>query len=251
MGDTEEVLEEEETTSEVEEPTTEENVEEPSEAVQEYKLKHDGKEVNFTQEQFDEFYGDWSNEKKWKSKLNDKGRKLNQLRDDLQTKEAQLKQDEHSLNEWKKLKKAIEANPKAYGLMNKLLNESEPSIDPAIKKLEDEVKSFRAETKRKEASIELSRDLPDFDYEKLNNFANDFDLSNPKDAMLFTYYAEKGSHHEDDLREAKANLVREAKKKKGMPATAGKQESSPKKYKNIDDWANDLKDQIEKGVLKI
>jgi len=249
MGDTEEVLEEE-TTSEVEE-TEEPSQEEPSEAVQEYKFKYDGKDIKMSPEEFEEFYGDWSNQNKWKSKLNDKGRKLNQLRDELQTKEAQIKKDEQHLSEWKKLRKAIEANPKAYGLMNQLLNESQPSIDPAVKKLEDEIKSFRAETTRKEAAIELSRELPDFDYNQLNEFANDYDLTNPKDAMLFTYYARKGSQLDDILREEKANLVREAKKKKGMPATAGKQELPPKKYKDIDDWAADLKDQIDKGLVKI
>ena len=251
MSDTDEVLEEEETTSEVEETVEEPSKEEePSEAVQEYKFKHQGKDIQMKPEEFEEFYSDWSNEKKWKQKLNDKGRKLNQLRDELQSKEAQVKQDESLLNEYKRLKKAIEANPKAYGLMNQLLNESEPSIDPAVKELQKDVKSFRTEMARERAAVELSKEIKDFDADELRQFANDFDLTNPRDAMLFTYYAQKGSKLDDIIREERTNVVREAKKKKGMPATATKQELPPKKFDSLDDWANDMKAQIERGALK-
>ena len=246
----EEVLEEEETPSEAE---TEENVEkeEPSEAVQEYKFKHDGKDVVMKPEEFEEFYSDWSNEKKWKTKLNDKGRKLNKQRDELESRAAQLKTDEATLQEYKKLKKAIEANPQAYGLMNKLLNEAEPSIDPAIKKLEADVKDLRNATAREKASIELSKKFEDYSDETLETFTGDFELDRPLDAKLFTYYAWKGSQLDDILREEKAALVREAKKKKGMPATSTKQELPPEKFKDVDDWANKLKEQINAGTVTI
>ena len=252
MEEEQEVLDDETTSEEesTEEPSEEEPSEE-SEAIQEYNFKIKGEDKTLSSQELEEALDVYANRKKWDTKLHKKGEQLNKLRDDLQKHEDELKGDKASLEEWKKLRKAIDANPQAYTLMNKLLNEAEPSVDPAIKKLEQEVADFRRETARKEAAIELSKEIEGFNAKEVQDFVGDFDLANPKDAQLFAWYAKEGSKMKDTVREARADVVRKAKEKKGLPATGKKDKLPSKAPKTLDEWAEMTIKQINSGAIKL
>ena len=196
------------------------------ETPEEYEFKYDGKDVKMSSEEFAQFYGDWDNSKKWKAALNDKGRKLNEERSALRAEQHKLGEDKKLVDEYRTLKKAFEANPAAYKQVNQLLNEQKPAIDPAVKEVRDELRQTRSEMEREKAVLELSKKYEDFNYDELNEFIADYDFLNHKDMMEMTYLAKKGSQLPDLLSEARANVVRDAKKKKGLPAT-GKKEGIP------------------------
>ena len=228
-----EVLEEQETPSVEDTEGATPSGETSTETPEEYEFKYDGKDVKMSSEEFAQFYGDWDNSKKWKAALNDKGRKLNEERSALRAEQHKLGEDKKLVDEYRTLKKAFEANPAAYKQVNQLLNEQKPAIDPAIREVRDELKQTRSEIEREKAMVALSKKYEDFNYDELNEFIADYDLLNHKDMMEMTYLARKGSQLPELLSDARADVVRGAKKKKGLPATGKKEGVPPPKPQTI------------------
>lgn len=193
-----------------------------------YKFKVADKTVEMSPEEFERFYKDWTAEQKWQTKLHEKGQKLNKLRDELEAKEKEISSYGSALEEWRKVKAAIEANPQAYSYLNKLLNESQPTVDPNVKKLEERVNVLDSSLKEKEAYLNLSKKYNDFNREEINNFAKDIDWGDKEQVIEAMYWAWKGSQIDDLIEKARAEVVMEAKKKKGLPPT-GKKETAPEK----------------------
>jgi len=238
--------EEEGTQSEKAEDLTEELKDEQTVA---YKFKVDGKTVEMSPEEFERFYKDWRAEKKWQAKLHEKGQKLNRLRDELQAKEAEIKANEAALQEWKKVRAAIEANPQAYAYLQKLLNENEPSVDPTVKKLEERLNELDSSLKEKEAYLNLSKKYEDFNKEEIENFAKDIDWSDREQVLEALYLAWKGSQLDDLIEKARAEVVMEAKKKKGLPPTGKKEKAPEKEYNTIWEAAEAAKAAIMRGEI--
>jgi len=224
-----EVLEEQETPS-VEDT---EGATPPEETPEEYEFKYDGKDVKMSSEEFSQFYKDWDNSKKWKATLNDKGRKLNEERSALRAEQHEVGENKKLIEEYRTLKQAFEANPEAYKQVTKLLNEQKPAIDPAIKEVRDELRQTRSEIDWERAQIEMKKKYDDYDHNELNNFIADYDLLKHKDMMELTYLAHKGSQLPELLSDARADVVRGAKKKKGLPATGKKEGVPPPKPKTL------------------
>ena len=239
--------EEEGTQSEKAEDLTEELKDEQTVA---YKFKVDGKTVEMSPEEFERFYKDWRAEKKWQAKLHEKGQKLNRLRDELQAKEAEIKANEAALQEWKKVRAAIEANPQAYAYLQKLLNENEPSVDPTVKKLEERLNELDSSLKEKEAYLNLSKKYEDFNKEEIENFAKDIDWSDREQVLEALYLAWKGSQLDDLIEKARAEVVMEAKKKKGLPPTGKKEKAPEKEYNTIWEAAEAAKAAIMRGEIQ-
>lgn len=220
-------MEEAEVLEQGETPSVEEGATPPEETPGEYEFKYDGKDVKMSSEEFKQFYGDWENSKKWKSTLNDKGRQLNEDRALVQAERKKLEGDTKLIEEYRELKQAFEHNPEAYKQINQLLNDRKPVIDPAIKEMREELKETRGAIEREKALVELAKKYEDFPgYDDLNNFIADHNLDTQQGMMEFTYLAHKGSQLPELLSEARANVVRDAKNKKGLPAT-GKKEGVP------------------------
>jgi len=243
---------EEETTSEEGlegEETPEEEILEHDTGSAQYKFTVDGKTVEIPPEEFERFYKDWTAEQKWQKKLHEKGEKLNKLRDEIIAKEQKLKEDEQYLNEWKKLRTAIEANPQAYQYINKLLNEQEPSLDPQYKKLESKFNELDTQLKEKEAIVKLSKKYEDFDPDTIKNFHKDIDWTDHEQIMEALYWSWKGSQIEDIIEKERAKVVMEARKKKGLPPTGKREGTSQTKYKNFWEAAEAIKKQVSRGEI--
>ena len=244
--DTEDLQEEatsEETTEELE--TTGETEETPE--FSEYSFKHEGKDVTMSPDEFDRFYKAYSNEQAWEHKLHEKGRQLNQQRDELEQKTAQIKAIETDAKEWSDIRKQLQQNPEGRKLIAQLLNQSQPSTHPIIEEQQKEIQSLRKEFKEDKAIMELSKEIKDFDANKLEEFAGGFEFRNPKDMMLYSYYAWKGSQIDDLLAEERANVVRQAKKKKGLPPMGKPGKVPEKEYKNLEEMRQAALDAVASG----
>lgn len=224
-----EVLDEE-TTSDVSEELETAEVEEPEE-YSEYKFKFEGKDITMSPEEFERFYKDYNAEQKWQSKYHERGRQLNQQKAELESQRAEIEAVKQNAKEWEDVKKQLNQSPEGRKLIAQYLNQARPTVDPIIEEQQNEIQQIRTELSRDKAVQALSKQLPDFNADELEQFAGDFNFRDQKDMLLFTYYALKGSRVDDLVSEAKANVVRDAKKKKGLPATgkAGKmQKAEPK-----------------------
>jgi len=222
------------------------------ETPEEYSLKHDGKDVKMSAEEFSQFYGDWENSKKWKATLNDKGRALNKERADLRAERKGLDGDKKLIDEYRELKQAFEGNPEAYKQINQLLNDRKPVLDPAIQEVRDELKETRSSIEYEKAIVELSKKYDDFaEIEPdLAAFIEDAYKGNTQKGYLETaYLAMKGSKLPELLSEARAGVVRDAKKKKGLPATGKKEGIPAPKYESIEEMIEAAHKSLEsKGV---
>jgi hypothetical protein len=74
--------------------------------------------------------------------------------------------------------------------------------------------------------VDLGKEFKDFGYEEVKDFADGFSNDSMKDRLKFAYLALRGSQIDDVVQEAKASVVRNAKGKKGLPATS-KSEKPP------------------------
>lgn len=251
MGDTTEVLEQETTSEEtIEEPTAETpDVEEAP--VGDIEVEVEGEKVTMSPDEFQRFYKDWSAEQGWQTKYHKKGKELNARARELEQKEKELSENRSLIDEYRKVKKAIDANPKAYQYLNQLINESEPQVAPAIQKQIEELKSRqeqdRVEREREKAVVKLSREFDDFDYDKLSEFSGEFDFRNQEDMLRFSHLAYRGFSADDIKAEARAEAVRKARQKKGSPATGKKEASPQKKPMSIDEAADYWKSRVASG----
>jgi len=209
--------------------------EDVTESPQEYKFKFEDEEVVMSPDEFGQFYGDWKNAKKWKETLNNKGRTLNEEREQLRLERKQLKEDAALVKEYRELKQAFQRNPEAYKQINQLLNESRPSMDPAIEEIRKELSDTRATVERDKAVVRLEKEFEDFDYDDIQNFTRDFNFESHYDTMRNQYLAWKGAQLDELLSEARANVLRKAKNKKGLPSTNRKEAAPDKKPKTLEE----------------
>jgi hypothetical protein len=241
-----EVLDEETTSEEVEDTSLIDDTE-VDEEYSEYKFKFEGKDVSMSPEEFERFYKDYNAEQKWQQKHHERGRQLNQERQDLERQRAEIEAVKQNAKEWEDIKKQLNQSPEGRKLIAQYLNQARPTVDPVIEEQQNEIQKLRIEFAKDKAVAALSKQLPDFDADELEQFAGDFNFRDQKDMMLFTYYARKGSQVDDLVSEAKANVVREAKKKKGLPATGKKATLSKNEPKNIDEARAAALEAIKRG----
>jgi hypothetical protein len=247
MSDTE-VLEQE-TPSVDEEVASEEPTEETEslEEYSEYKFKYGDEDVTMSPEEFERFYKDYRNEQKWQTKYHKKGEALNQRERELDARQREVEAIRTNATEWEAIKKQLNQNPEGRKFIAELLNQSQPSVDPVIEEQQNEIRYIRHELAQDKAIAKLSQQFSDFDADVLNDFTNGFDFRNQEDLMLYGYYAWLGSQLEDKVSEARANVVRNAKKKKGLPPT-GKKEAAPKeKGSTIAEMARNAMAAIQRG----
>jgi len=234
----EEVLEEETTSEEpeVEEATTETE----SSEVKEYEFEVDGEKMKVDQDKFNEILHATKNAESWEKKYHDKGRKLNQWQTELTAKEKELVGNKETLEEWKNVKKKLDANPEARKQIANWLNQSKPSIDPIIQEVKKENEELRKDIERDRAVNKLNKEYEDFSHEDLLEFQKDFNFGDMADMMRFTYLAKKGSELDDHIQNAKVEMVKEMKKKKGLPPTGKKMavpKEQPKSWQDMIDMA--------------
>jgi ABC-type Fe3+-citrate transport system substrate-binding protein len=127
----EEVVETDSTSS-----TEEATVEEPTSVPNKVSLKVGEKQYNFEPDAFQKVADAYEKAQKWETSYHKKGEQLNKLRDELYTKEKEVADNKAVLEEYRKIKKAFEANPSAYAAVQKALNEGQPTLNPQIQELE-------------------------------------------------------------------------------------------------------------------
>lgn len=237
-----------------EETTSEEGItEEAGEDTEPSKIaaKVEGQDVEMSPDEFARFYKDWTNEQKWQAKYHQKGKELNTKEQTLSEREKKLSGQENLLGEYQKIKGAMQANPKAYAYLQKLMNESEPAVAPAIKKQLDEEKTerenFRREYERDKAVLSLSKEFSDFDVDSVEDFVTGFNFNKQEDLLKLAFFAKQGAELDDKLAEARADVVRKARQKKGAPATGKKETVSTSKGKTIAEMARAAKEALSRG----
>ena len=229
FGDTTETLEQE--TPSVEEEVVSEEPTGDFEEASEYKFRYGDEDITMSPEEFERFYKDYTNEQKWQTKYHKKGEALNRREIELDARQKEIEAIRTNATEWEAIKKQLNQNPEGRKAIAELLNKSQPTVDPIIEEQQKEISNIRSELARDKAVSKLSKQFDDFSADTLEQFAGDFNFRNQEDMMLFSYYAWLGSQMEDKVSEARANVVRDAKKKKGLPPT-GKQEKVPSKQLN-------------------
>lgn len=208
--ETEEALEE--STS-----STEATVEEPTSIPNKISVKVGQKQYDFNPETFQQIADAHEKGQKWETSYHKKGEALNKLRDELYSERKEIDENKKTLEEYKKIKKAIEANPAAYTAMQKALNEQESVIPPAYKELEKKTHELESNMAYDRAVREIVREFNDFDEDTVRKFSYEYDVNNPKDMLTLYYHAWKGSQLPDLIEKAKTEVVLEAKKKQGLP----------------------------------
>jgi hypothetical protein len=227
-----------------EEPTGDtESFEEPSE----YKFRYGEEEIEMSPEEFERFYKDYTNEQKWQTKYHKKGEALNQREKELDARQREVEAIRTNATEWEAIKKQLNQNPEGRKVIAELLNKSQPSVDPIIEEQQKEISSIRSELARDKAIGKLQKQFDDFSADTLEQFAGDFNFRNQEDMMLFSYYAWKGSQVDDLVSEARANVVRNAKKKKGLPPTGKKEQVPPKELNTLEDMRQSALDALRRG----
>lgn len=205
----------------------------------EYEFEVEGEKVKVDRDMFNEVLASTQKAEKWEKKYHEKGRKLNQFSQELQTKEKELATDKQLLDEWKAVKEKLDANPESRQLIASALNQAKPSIDPVIKQVQKENADLRKDIDRDRAVSKMHERHDDFNDVELAQFQADFNLNDMLDAMEFTYLAKKGAGLDDEIHKARTDIVKGMVKKKGTPSTGKKAASPPPKAK---DW-NDMVDQ--------
>ena len=188
---------------------------------------------------------------KWEKKYHDKGKEINKRLKDLEARETKAKGDESLIEEYRTLRAAMQANPQAWDVVNNLMNSQQPAVDPKYKELENKLNELEKDGKYRDVAMDLSKRFPDFDEDKIMEFASGFDFNDPHDLALYSYYANKGMKADDVKSEARADVVREMKKKKGLPTVGKKSPMPSEKPGSIDDWAEKMKARVRSGELKL
>lgn len=197
----------------------------------EYEFEVEGEKVKIGRDVFNEVLASTQKAEKWEKKYHDKGRKLNQFSQELQTKEKELATDKDLLDEWKAVKQKLDANPESRQLIANALNQAKPSIDPVIKQLQEGNADLRKDIDRDRAINKMHERHEDFNDDELAQFQADFNLNDMLDAMEFTYLAKKGAGIGDEIQKARTDMVKGMVKKKGTPPTGKRAVSPPPKAK--------------------
>jgi hypothetical protein len=213
----EEVVETDSTSS-----TEEATVEEPTSVPNKVSLKVGEKQYNFEPDAFQKVADAYEKAQKWETSYHKKGEQLNKLRDELYTKEKEVADNKAVLEEYRKIKKAFEANPSAYAAVQKALNEGQPTLNPQIQELEKKQHEIENNLAYDKAIRALSKEYEDFNEEGVRNFMLDYDFWKPGDVLKLGYYASKGAQMPDLIEQAKAQVVMDAKTKKGLPPIGSK-----------------------------
>jgi len=213
---------------EYDEPEAEETeLEEPEERV-----FTDDEGTQYSEGELREIIKNFKNDKKWKDKNRQRGEQLNkQSKGFHEYKERQLE----------RIKKTEE---RARKLLQKGMFQQGA-----------QQQATEAEYKHREGEFLITcaammREFPDFDMNTLSEFTKGFGIkfdtvSSPDDMARFIYFAWKGSQVEDLIREAKAEMVRESKSKKGLPATSGSVE-----YQGLPETMEDAKKASRWAILR-
>lgn len=228
-----EVIEQEATSDEtVEDTESQESTQEAVETEQtEYEFEVGGEKIKLDRDKFNEVLTATRNAEKWDKKYHEKGRKLNQFSQELQTKEKELANDKQLLDEWKAVKQKLDAHPESRKVIADALNTAKPSIDPVIQAVQKENADLRKDMERDKAEARMAKEFEDFDNDELAQFQGDFNLDNMFDAMKFTYLAKKGASIDDAVQKARVDVVKGMRNKKGSPPTGKKASPPPPKDK--------------------
>jgi hypothetical protein len=216
-----------------------------------YNFEVEGKNVEVDRDIFNHVLRSTLNAEKWERKYHDKGKDLNNRLKEIETKEKNVQGNESLLNEYRTLRSAMQANPQAWDVVNNLLNSQQPKTDPKIKEIEGRLEKLQKDNEYNRTVTELSQRFPDFKEDEIMEFASAFNFNDPHDLHLFAYYAQKGMKSPDLVAEARADVVREQKKKKGLPSVGKKVPMPEAKPKDLDAWATEMKAKIRRGELKI
>jgi len=243
MGD-EEVLESESTSSE--EATSEETTSEPSKI----KIDFGGKSREYDPEVFAKIADAVEKGQKWETSYHKKGETLNRERATIMAERKEIEENKKLLNEYREIKKAIEANPAAYSAMQKALNEQQSAIPPAYKDLENKTRELEQTMAYDRALRDVTREYEDFDENTIRNFSLEYDVNNPKDMLSLYYNAWKGSQLSDLIEKAKGEVVLAAKNKKGLPPVGTKTVPKAEMPKSLREQYEAAKKRIqEEGAL--
>jgi len=243
FAEEEPVEEPSEETEEAEGKTETEPVEEKSE----YDFELDGEQITVPKEELHEILAATKNSVNWKASLNEKGKKLNRQLAEVKARERELAPIERAGKEWIDIEKKLQQSPEGRQYLRNLLN-SKPTIDPVLQKQQDDIKELRTEIRRGGALNDLVKEHPDYDDQKVTDFVAQFDPDEPKDMMQFSYFAMRGANLEQIIAEERAKIVRQAKNKKGLPATGKKEAAPAKKFKTVQDMVRAAHEQVNAGV---
>lgn len=201
-------------TSSTEEATVEETPSVPNKV----SVKVGTRQYDFDPDTFQRVADAHEKAQKWETSYHKKGEQLNKLRDELYAQQKEVTDNKAILEEYRKIKKAFEANPAAYAQVQKALNEGQPTLNPQIQELEKKQHEIENNLAYEKAVRDFAKTYPDFNEDEVVSFSRDFDVWNkPKDMLQLMYWALKGSQLPDLIEKAKTDLVLEAKTKKGLP----------------------------------
>lgn len=162
--------------------------------------------------------GDSGNEENWKSKLNRRGQELNDRETTLKQRETGMETNQNLLTEYGQFKAVVDANPKAREYFKQIVNDPNSAIQPAIKKIQDNLDARFSALDAKDADIRLTRDFEDYDAAVCDKALEGYNPDNPYDVNKLKYYAWKGINMEAEIQ--KRIAAGQAQKGPALPPLA-------------------------------
>jgi len=173
-----------------------------------YSFTTDDGEVKLSEKEIRELHKDYHNNTNWKNTNRLESETLNKQKKDF---EAQKEEQERQYSE----------------RMQKLINsEKDFTGKVAQEKQKTENDLIREFAEGKLAIAELTKKYEDFDHAEILKHYKNYDNKTQIGAMEHAYLAWKGAQVDELIADARANVVRDARRKKGLPPT-GKKESAP------------------------
>ena len=158
-------------------------------------------DIELDESQLQLLYNSALNEKKWKNSLREKGEKLNKQEQEFQ---ERMKAENTYLENRKR--ELVAKERKQWKQQQQYQQQSERDTHIANINASYNI-------------IEMSRAHDDFDWPTIKEFSLGYNWQNFTDKLEIAYYAWRGKNLEERLSEARADVIREAKKKgRGVPA---------------------------------
>ena len=139
--------------------------------------------VTFTKDQFKEMYDKWKNYKNWDTLHHKKGKELNELKAQLEKERGEIEEIKELAEEYRQAKAVLEANPEAYEYLQELIQKGGGAASPRIKAVEDWIEAQKEDLATEKALVKLQKEIPDFDYDSVQEYLKDIDWDNKEDVL--------------------------------------------------------------------
>jgi len=208
--------------------------------------------IKFTKAQFQEMHDKWKNYKNWDTLHHKKGKELNELKAQLEKERSEIEEIKELADEYRQAKAVLEANPEAYEYLQELIQKGGGAASPRIKAVEDWVEAQKENLATEKAMIKLQKEIPDFDYDNIQEYMESIDWDNKEDVLRYQYNSWRGSKFEEEVQKRVAEAMKKAPKSTTPPIVGGSTKSPEPEvvdYEDQEDLVNKALSFLKTGKI--